>query len=204
LNNEDNTIFGAGQLGNGALSLTNAGTIDANGIHLLTINTGSNIISNSGMLEASGAGGLTVLSSIANSGVLWANGSTLIVQGGVSGDGVAKIDGYGTLDFEASSTANVVFGANAAGTLRLGDAFHFNGTISGFSGSDSIDLADIGSASLSYVENAAGNGGTLTISDGSQTLDLSLLGAYSTENFSIVSDQAKGSHITYVAHDLIV
>jgi hypothetical protein len=76
LNNEDNTISGAGHLGNGELTLTNAGTIDATGIHALTIDTGSNWVFNSGVLEASGSGGLTVASPIANSGVLWANGST--------------------------------------------------------------------------------------------------------------------------------
>jgi len=206
LNNEDNTISGAGQLGNGELSLTNAGTIDATGVHLLTINTGSNIVFNSGTLEASGAGGLMVASSIANSGVLWANASYLTVQGEVSGSGVAKIDGAGTIDFEASSTANVVFGSGAAGTLKLGDAFHFNGTISGFTGSDTIDLTDLSSAtaSLSYSENAAGGGGTLTISDGSHSLELSLVGAYSADNFSLVSDQAKGTLVSYVPHDLIV
>jgi VCBS repeat-containing protein len=206
LNNEDNTISGAGQLGNGELSLTNAGTIDATGIHQLTIDTGSNIVFNSGTLEASGAGGLTVASSIANSGVLWANASYLTVQREVSGSGIAKIDGAGTIDFEASSTANVVFGSGAAGTLKLGDAFHFNGTISGFTGSDTIDLADVSSAtaSLNYSENAAGGGGTLTISDGSQSLELSLVGAYSADNFSLVSDQAKGTLVSYVPHDLIV
>jgi hypothetical protein len=204
--NEDNIISGAGQLGNGELSLTNAGTIDATGIHLLTINTGSNIVFNSGTLEASGAGGLTVASPIANSGVLWANASYLTVQGEVSGSGLAKIDGAGTIDFEASSTANVVFGSGAAGTLTLGDAFHFNGTISGFTGSDTIDLVDVSSAtaSLSYRENAAGGGGTLTISDGSHSLELSLIGAYSADNFSLVADQAKGTVVSYVPHDLIV
>jgi hypothetical protein len=161
---------------------------------------------NSGTLEASGPGGLTVASSIANSGVLWANASYLTVQGEVSGSGIAKIDGAGTIDFEASSTANVVFGSGAAGTLKLGDAFHFNGTISGFTGSDTIDLADLSSAtaSLSYSENAAGGGGTLTISDGSHSLELSLVGAYSADNFSLVADQAKGTLVSYVPHDLIV
>ena len=44
LNNEDNTISGAGQLGNGELTLTNAGTIDATGTHAITIDTGSNLV----------------------------------------------------------------------------------------------------------------------------------------------------------------
>ena len=206
LNNEDNTISGAGQLGNGELTLTNAGTIDATGTHALTIDTGSNLVTNSGVLEASGSGGMMVASGIVNSGVLWANGATLTVQGAVSGNGTATIDGIGTLDFEASTSANVVFGSGTGSTLKLGDSFHFNGTISGFGGSDVIDLANVAAAnaSISYHENTAGSGGTLAISDGAQTLELSLLGHYSADNFSIVPDQLHGTSITYVPHDLML
>ena len=206
LNNEDNTISGAGQLGNGELTLTNAGTIDATGSHALTIDTGSNLVTNSGVLEASGSGGMMVASGIVNSGVLWANGATLTVQGAVSGNGTATIDGIGTLDFEAPTTANVVFGSGTGGTLKLGDSFHFNGTISGFGEADVIDLANVAAAnaSISYHENPAGTGGTLAISDGAQTLELSLLGHYSADNFNIVPDQLHGTSITYVPHDLMV
>ena len=206
LNNEDNTISGAGQLGNGELTLTNAGTIDATGSHALTIDTGSNLVTNSGVLEASGSGGMMVASGIVNSGVLWANGATLTVQGAVSGNGTATIDGIGTLDFEAPTTANVVFGSGTGGTLKLGNSFHFNGTISGFGEADVIDLANVAAAnaSISYHENPAGTGGTLAISDGAQTLELSLLGHYSADNFNIVPDQLHGTSITYVPHDLMV
>ena len=206
LNNEDNTISGAGQLGNGELTLTNAGTIDATGTHALTIDTGSNLVTNSGVLEASGSGGMMVASGIVNSGVLWANGATLTVQGAVSGNGTATIDGIGTLDFEASTSANVVFGSGTGGTLKLGDSFHFNGTISGFGGSDVIDLANVAAAnsSISYHENTAGSGGTLAISDGAQTLELSLLGHYSADNFNIVPDQLHGTSIIYLPHDLML
>jgi hypothetical protein len=204
LDNEDNTISGAGQFGNGELNLTNAGTINATGTHALTIDTGSNLVLNSGVLEASGSGGLIVESSIANSGLLWANGSTLTVHGEVSGSGTATIDGTATLDLEAAATINVVFSSGAAGTLKLGDSFHFNGTISGFGASDSIDLANVGSAtaSISYHENAAGTGGTLAISDGAQTVELSLLGHYTADNFSIVPDQVTGVLVAFVPHDL--
>ena len=141
-----------------------------------------------------------------NSGVLWANGATLTVQGAVSGNGTATIDGLGILDFEASASVNVVFGSGTGGALKLGDSFHFNGTISGFGGADVIDLANVAAAnaSISYHENAAGTGGTLAISNGAQTLELSLLGHYSTENFNAVSDQPHATSITYVPHDLML
>jgi hypothetical protein len=206
LTNVDNTISGSGQLGMGQLTLVNEGTIDATGANPLTIDTGANVVTNTGTIEATGTGGLTVLSAIANSGTLWANGAAITVQGEVSGNGTAMINGGGTLDFEAASAANVVFGAGATGTLKLGDAFHFNGTISGFAASDIIDLANLGSAaaSVSYHENAAGTGGTLAVSNGAQTVELSLLGHYTADNFSIVPDQAKGILVAFVPHDLIV
>ncbi|MGZ4964246.1 MAG: beta strand repeat-containing protein, partial [Limisphaerales bacterium] len=206
LTNVDNTISGSGQLGMGQLTLVNEGTIDATGANALTIDTGANVVTNTGTLEATGTGGLTVLSAIANSGILWANGAAITVQGDVSGNGTAMINGSGTLDFEAASTANVVFAPGATGTLKLGDSFHFNGTISGFAGSDIIDLANLGStaASVSYHENAAGSGGTLAVSDGVQTVELSLLGHYTANNFSIIPDLAKGTLVTFVPHDLIV
>ena len=71
---------------------------------------------------------MMIAGAIANSGVLWAHGADLTVQGAVSGDGIAKIDGAGILDFESSSTANVVF--DGSGELVLKDPGHFTGTIS--------------------------------------------------------------------------
>jgi FecR protein len=138
-------------------------------------------------------------------------GGTLIIDPPVStaessASGTATIVDKAILDFETPTTTNVVFSAGAAGTLKLGDSFHFTGTIAGFGGSDVIDLADVKSAgaSISYHENVAGTGGTLTISDGSQVAELSLSGNYSADHFSIVPDQVKGASITYVPHDLIV
>ncbi|MGB8397718.1 hypothetical protein, partial [Bradyrhizobium sp.] len=59
-------------------------------------------------------------------------------------------------------------------------------------------------ASISYHENAAGTGGTLSISDGVQTVDLALLGHYSADNFSFAPDHAHGTLVAYVPHDLTV
>jgi hypothetical protein len=160
---------------------------------------------NFGTLEASGSGGLTIASAVENSGVLWANGANLTVHGDVSGNGTAIIDGSGTIDFAAASSANVVFGAGAAGTLKLEDSFHFNGTISGFNGADAIDLTNVNSATaaITYHENAQGTGGVLTVSDGTHAAQLSLLGQYSAANFDIVPDHAQGALITF-HHDLSV
>jgi VCBS repeat-containing protein len=57
LTNVDNTISGAGQLGAGQMTLVNDGTIVATGFHALVIDTGANVVANSGTLAVAGAAG---------------------------------------------------------------------------------------------------------------------------------------------------
>ena len=129
--NIDNTIFGAGQLGTGQMALINNGTIAAIGTHALVVDTGTNVLTNAGTLEATGSGGLIVNSDVANSGLIWANGGNITINGAVTGSGSAMISGAATLELGAESSANVTFGADAAGTLILRDPTGFTGTISG-------------------------------------------------------------------------
>ena len=77
--NVDNIISGAGQLGAGQLTFVNQGTVIADGSYTLVIDTGANAVSNSGMMEATGSGGLLVQSDILNDGTLWANGGNVTV-----------------------------------------------------------------------------------------------------------------------------
>ncbi|WP_456769697.1 VCBS domain-containing protein [Bradyrhizobium sp. USDA 3650] len=204
LNNENNVISGAGQLGNGQLNFINAGNVNATGNQPLIIDTGSNVIHNAGILEASGPGGLIVVSAVDNSGFLRANTANLTVKGAVSGNGTAIIDGPSLLEFEAASNANVVFGLASGGTLSLGDAFHFNGTISGFNDLDVIELNNFNpdSATISYVQNA-NTGGTLTIANGAEVAHLTLLGDYTADSFNLVSNLPGHALVTY-AHQGII
>src|SRR5205823_11672614 len=95
------------------------GTIVATGSHPLVIDTGTNIVTNIGMLEATGSGGLIVNSDVANSGQIWAYGGNITINGALSGSGSAMINGVATLEFGAASSNDVTFAANAAGTLTL-------------------------------------------------------------------------------------
>ena len=205
LTNIDNTISGAGQLGAGQMILVNQGTIIATGTNSLEIDTGANTVVNSGTLEATGSGGLVIDSNLDNSGLLWANGADITLNGSVTGGGTALIDGVATIEFEAASSANVTFDAEATGTLKLGDSFDFSGIISGFDGDDHLDLLDITfgeGTSVSYVENLDETGGTLTVSDGVHTANISLLGDYSADGFEFAADDTMGTLLSY-RHDLI-
>jgi hypothetical protein len=173
--------------------------INAGCPHVRSIDTGPNVVLNSVALEASGSGGPAVANSIANSHVPWTHSGNQTNLGKGSG-GTATMDGAGVPDFAAFSMADVVFGSGIAGPRGLGDSFHFKG---GFEGSGVIDLADVDltPASISHGRNGAGPPGPLAISEEAQTIDLSLSGQPSADNF--VPDHARGAVVTHVPYDLM-
>jgi large repetitive protein len=205
LTNVDNTISGAGHLGNGVMALINEthGAIIATGTHALDIDTGANTIVNSGTLEATGTGGLVIDSKLDNSGVIWANGANVTAHGSVTGAGTALIDGAATLEFGAASSANVTFDAGATGTLKLVDSFDFSGIVSGVSATNHLDLVDVAfgaGTTASFVENAANTGGTLSVTDGAHTVNIALLGQYAAGSFATAADDTTGTLLTYKDH----
>ena len=119
LTNIDNIIAGAGRLGGGALTLVNRakGAIVGSRGAALVIDTGTSTIVNDGLIGATGAGGVTIASAVANDGVLQARGGMLTLDGAISGTGEALIEG-GTLDVAGPFSQKVVFRA-AGGTLEM-------------------------------------------------------------------------------------
>jgi len=200
LTNHDNTISGAGQLGGGLLTLNNQGTIIATGTHALVIDTGANTTANSGTLEATGSGGLTITGTLANSGLLWANGGNITINGQVTGTGDATIGNLSKVEFGAASSTDVTFAQNAAGMLQLDDSFDFSGKIGGITNDDKIDLGDIlfgAGTSAAYQADSTGDGGTLTVSDGTHNTTLHLLGIFDAHNFTLVDDGAGKTVVQY-------
>jgi VCBS repeat-containing protein len=211
LDNVDNVISGAGQIGQGSLTLSNEGTIDATGTHALVIDTGSNVIANAGTLEATGSGGLVIDSAVENTGTLeqpgliWANGGNVIAHAGVTG-GQALISGEAVFEFGASASSDVKFDVGAAGTLQFDHSVNFTGTVSGFQGGNAMDLHDIlfaAGANASYIENQAGTGGTLSVTDGSHTANITLLGQYTADEFVLSTDATGGTLIKFHVPDVI-
>ncbi|MER9425168.1 VCBS domain-containing protein, partial [Mesorhizobium sp. M0317] len=189
--NVDNTISGAGQLGGGMLSLDNSGTIIATGSNALVIDTGGSVVVNSGTLEATGSGGLTITGGLANSGMIWANGGNIAINGQVTGDGDATIGDLSKLEFGAASSTDVKFAADAAGTLQLDDSFDFSGSIAGITSDDKVNLEDIlfgTGTSAAYQADLDGAGGTLTVTDGTHNATLHLLGVYDAHSFTLADD----------------
>ena len=209
--NTDNTISGAGQLGDWQMTLVNNGTIVATGAHALIIDTGSNAVINTGTLDSTGSGGLIVNSDVSNAGLLWAHGGDITVNGSVSGAGGALITGDATLEFAAAASINVTFvGADDFGTLVLDNPAVYTGQIFGFTGtslenSDIIDLKgitfDVGT-SWTYHDNIGFNtGGILTVDDTANGVTVAVDsitfgdGEYTTANFILTSDGNGGTLI---------
>jgi hypothetical protein len=197
LTNVDNTISGAGQLGAGQMTLVNDGTIVATGSHPLVIDTGASVVTNIGTLEATGSGGLIVNSDVVNSGLIWAYGGNITINGAVTGSGSAMINGAATLEFGAASSNDVALAADAAGTLILDHSLTqpFSAVISGFGADDTIDLKDLTftngniTVSTSLLEN--GNT-TLVVSNTStqQSVTLSLAGDYTHSAWHFAQDSS--------------
>jgi hypothetical protein len=198
--NIDNVISGAGQLGNGQMTLVNSGTILANGVNALIVDTGSNVITNNGTLEATGSGGLAFYSDILNTGELWANGGNIAVHGAVSGLGSATFDGVSSIEFDGASSASVTLNATATGTLILDNFASFTGTVAGINSDDKLDLKDFvftGGTSTSFTANLDNTGGTLIINNGTQTANVELVGIYVASDFHVNADISGGTVVTY-------
>ncbi|WP_217578042.1 VCBS domain-containing protein [Mesorhizobium sp. GbtcB19] len=200
LTNVDNTISGAGQLGDGMLSLDNRGTIVATGTNALVIDTGGSVVVNSGMLEATGSGGLIVAGGLANSGTLWANGGDIVIHGAVTGVGDATIGNLSKLEFGGASSTDVTFAHDAAGTLELDDSFDYSGHIGGITNDDKLDLNDIlfgTGTTVAYQASQDGSGGILSVSDGAHNATLHLLGTYDANSFKLADDGEGHTVVTY-------
>lgn len=172
LTNVDNTISGAGQIGqnDGNLTLINQGTIDANSAaNPLTIHTG-NTVTNSGLLEATLGGTLAIDDSVANS--IGALGGTILASGAGSQvildpltitGGTVKTLGGGTIETAANSGQSTITGAaisnagtleaNSGSTLDIQASFNNAGVLDA-NGGDLIvtgNVSGAGSATISQV-----------------------------------------------------
>ena len=90
----------------------------------------------------------------------------------------------------------ITYAANAA--LILDASVNFGGTIAGFALGDFLDLRDIsfnpGTTTRNYVGNTSS--GTLTVSDGTHTASIALLGQYMAAQFNLASDGHGGTVVT--------
>ncbi len=137
---------------------------------------------------------------------------TLLTSGGlevVSAGGVAAgvtISG-GTFEVKSGGStgaAPVTFATSGGGILQLDDLIHYGGLVAGFGKPDLFDLPDIlfisGTTSATWTQSGTSSG-TLAVTDGINTANITLLGQYMTANFHVSND---GHGTTFVSDPPVV
>jgi autotransporter passenger strand-loop-strand repeat protein len=175
----------------------------------------------------SGSGGMEVVSSGGTtSGAILSGGQETVLRGGHASGTVISSGGYeivssggtavathisgGTLEVESGGTASgLIF--SSGGTLQLDSGSHLSGTISGFHLGEAIDLRGLAfssSSPLSWTQKTSGANasGTLTVKEGGSSMTLTLVGSYTSGNFSVTSDGHGGTTVvsreTFPAHQI--
>ena len=100
-----------------------------------------------------------------------------------------------TVEISGAGAQAVTF-AGTTGTLKLDNATAFTGNVSGLTGSDTLDLANVSygpNTTASFSGNATG--GTLTVTDGSQSAHIALVGDYLTSGWTLSSDGQGGTAV---------
>ncbi len=108
-------------------------------------------------------------------------------------DGVVKVKGDSDIEYAYGGPR---------GALVLEDAPAFHGTINGFRGHDQLNLKDIAlsaDTTLGYASTGH-NVGTLTVSDGTNTANITLFGHYMASSFAMAAAHNGGTLITEVPH----
>lgn len=189
--NANNTISGAGQIGDGQMALVNQSVIDANQSSTLTIRT-SNGTTNTGTLEAT-AGGTLVLDGDTytnTGGTIQAvgTGSLVNLMGNTVNGGTLTDSGGGIIQ----SFGAAISGVSNTGTLQVPNNNNLtlngnltnSGTLSLLSGGNNTELI-INSANVSLS-----GGGTVTLSNNGNNL---IFGAAGTDILTNVNDTISGS-----------
>ena len=124
-------------------------------------------------------------------GIAWGAWQPFNATGESSGN--ANIAAGATLELPGASSATVAF-QGSTGTLKLDNSASFAGTVAGMTGSDAIDFANINFANVQTPSFSGDSShGTLTVTDGTVTASIALLGNYMASTFTTSSDGHGGT-----------
>jgi hypothetical protein len=159
---------------------------------VLTIKEGSNTVS----LELEGSYTLANfrVASDGNGGTLLTDPSLITQQ---PGNKAATVGNNTVLEVNTHDSGNVTF-TGTSGTLWLDQPSTFTGKVSGLGAQNDIDLSTIAfgaHATLGYSPNNNNTGGTLSVTNGSQSASIALLGNYMASSFVMGSDNHGGTMV---------
>ena len=164
------TIQGTGIIGNGTLAIVNSGTIDANtssGKGALTLN-GSGGITNTGVLEATGGGALTINTTVIDSGgniTVSGTGSSVNVNGATIEGGTLNSSAGGVLQTAVGTTAALDGSTDGAIVISAGSTYTANNN------SSTNLLGTVTDKGVLQLNGGANANGFLNISSSKVTLN---------------------------------
>ena len=166
LTNADNTITGAGQIGNGNLTLVNQsqGTVNSNSGGAITINTGANTVTNNGLMEATNHSQMVIASSVSGGGTINAANSSLVW---LTGD--ATISGN---TFSTGAASAIYVGRNV--NNQGGSGATLDGTSAAVSNNGYLEVRD--NAVLTLTGSIVNSGNITTNPFGGNTTNLTIAG----------------------------
>jgi len=125
-------------------------------------------------------------------------------SGNVSYQNFRAINGSNTIIVQAANASveltsafsgSVIFNGSSQ-MLKLDNSSSFSGTVSGMSGADKIDFSDINFANVQPAQfSGTSTGGTLTVTDGTHTANIALLGNYLASTFVSSNDGHNGTSV---------
>ena len=166
--------------------------------------SGSSLINSGTVIKSTSAGNATIAANFNNLSIVQVNKGTLELAGMVFGSGGSfKISNGSTLEVDAAlpNTQKLIFGTGG-GTLVLNDPAEYGATITGFGAHTAIDVTSFkfsGKPKVSFVEAASNKQGVLTLTDGAQSLKVTLFGQYVAAGFHLANDGLGGTVVTYTA-----
>ena len=101
----------------------------------------------------------------------------------------------GTAEIKSASSQSVTF-ASSTGTLILDTSVAFTGHVSGVAGSDALDMVDIAfhtGMQATFTGNTSG--GTLSVTDGTHSAAITLVGDYTHSGWTVTNDGAGGTRV---------
>jgi hypothetical protein len=186
-----------GGLTAGSISIANGGNLLVSQSYTGTRALAESI-TNNGSITISNASIVTFNGAISGSGsVTVQNRAQAIFNTAITGTGSFTLQDRGSLEFGAADSENVTFAAGARGTLKIDHSLTapFTGYLSGLSTKNSVDLVDLAWTRWSMTATYSGttSGGTLTVSNGTNSVKLNLLGDYSTASWLLSKDRNGGT-----------
>ena len=199
LTNVDNSISGWGQFQR-LVVFTNAanGVVDAGtkGAALTFASSGLTLV-NAGLIEATNHGVCKIQRAVDNTGILEAIGGTLELAAAVTGPGEVNVAAGKVVIANAGAAESVTF-TGKGGALELDQSQTYAGGVSGFSltGQTTLDLRDIAFVSPSEATySGTATSGVLTVTDGTHTAKIKLIGDYTNATFVALDDGKGGVNV---------